>query len=372
MGRAATEILGERLTTGVMAVPSAPTVNQGSIEWVEGGHPLPDEGSLEAGRRMRQFLEDTRPEDMVLVLLSGGGSALLELPLAGLTLADLRTTNELLMRAGASILELNMVRQQLSQIKGGGLASMACPAAVVSLILSDVVGDKTEVIASGPTALPAGTRQHALGIVRHYQLSGSLPGSILRALEDEPVQRVSRAQALENVIIAGNRTAADAAYEAAGAMAFSARIVTTELEGEARQAGVLAAGLAKTVSEHGEPVSAPACLILGGETTVKVQGDGTGGRNQELALAAAIELDGWHFCALASFDTDGIDGPTPAAGAVVTGETAGAAQARGLDPREYLARNDSHSLLSAVGADLQTGPTGTNVNDLVFVLVYPC
>lgn len=371
MGGAAAQILGRRLTAGVVAVPSAPSDHHGPIEWIESGHPLPDEGSLEAGRRIRRLLEDGRPGDIVLVLLSGGGSALLELPRPGLTLPDLRASNELLMRAGASIEELNTVRQHLSQIKGGGLANMARPAQVLALILSDVVGDKVEVIASGPTARPAGTRQQALDIIQRYELSTSLPGPVLRALEIGPDGELGRAQALENTVIASNRTAAEAALEAGRGIGFNSRIITTEMEGQARRAGALAAGLAKTVLEHGDPLPAPACLILGGETTVKIQGDGIGGRNQELALAAAIELDGLKLCALASFDTDGIDGPTPAAGAVVTGEAASAARSRRLDPDEHLARSDSHTLLSAIGATLTTKPTGTNVNDLVFVLVYP-
>lgn len=371
MGGAAAQILGRRLTAGLVAVPSAPSERHGPIEWIESGHPLPDDGSLEAGRRIRRLLEDGRPGDIVLVLLSGGGSALLELPLPGLTLPDLRASNELLMRAGASIEELNTVRQHLSQIKGGGLANMARPAQVLALILSDVVGDKVEVIASGPTARPAGTRQQALDIIQRYELSTSLPGPVLRALEIGPDGELGRAQALENTVIASNRTAAEAALEAGRGIGFNSRIITTEMEGQARRAGALAAGLAKTVLEHGDPLPAPACLILGGETTVKIQGDGIGGRNQELALAAAIELDGLKLCALASFDTDGIDGPTPAAGAVVTGEAASAARSRRLDPDEHLARSDSHTLLSAIGATLTTKPTGTNVNDLVFVLVYP-
>ena len=370
MGRAAAEILGDRLAGGVMAVPQAPADGDRRIEWIEAGHPLPNEGSIRAGKAIEALLGQAQAADVVLALISGGGSALLELPVGQVTLADLQTTNQLLLRSGANIEQINLVRQRLSRIKGGGLARMAGPATVVSLILSDVVGNPLDKIASGPTVPGRHSREDAQAVLDQLELTGGLPATVRAQLDLASAQPPTEARGWQ-VLIGDNRLAAEAAAERARSLGFQTAVLTNQLEGEAAYVGYLVAALAKSVQRHADPVPAPACLILGGETTVTVRGDGLGGRNQELALAAAIGLDGWPNLAVATLATDGVDGPTPAAGAVVSGDTVAQAHELGLDPEAALQTNDSHTLLHAIGADLLLGPTGTNVNDLIFVLVYP-
>lgn len=369
MGRASQDILGDRLQRGVMAVPQAPAQN-GPIRWLQGGHPVPTEGSLAAGRAIAECLHEARAEDLVLALISGGGSALMELPVEGVSLADLQATTQALLRCGASIDEINAVRHQLSQLKGGGLSRMAAPAPVVSLILSDVVGDRLDIIASGPTVAPVTTAQQAAAVVDHYQLGDQLPAAVIDRLQVAAAAGKPETPPSQSILIGSNRQAAVAVVDEAEKLGFHGLLLTNYLEGEAAQAGAFCAALAKSIRRHGDPVEPPACLILGGETTVQVTGPGSGGRNQELALAAAIELDGWHRCALLTLATDGVDGPTPSAGALVTGQTAQAGRAAGLDPLKHLAQNDSHTFLTALAADFRLGPTGTNVNDLAIVMVY--
>lgn len=369
MARAAVGILGDRLHRAVMAVPDQPS-DGGQVDWIEAGHPLPTEGSVAAGRRFREMLAAAREQDLVLALISGGGSALMELPVQGVNLADLRATTELLLRSGATIHEINAVRHQLSQIKGGGLAQMAAPAPVATLLLSDVVGDQLEIIASGPTVPARSTRGQARRIVERYSLASELPEPVLRHLSSTAGTGSGPQPTAHHLIVANNRMAAQATAERAVELGFGCEILTTFLEGEAREVGRVAAALAKSVRAHGQPLAPPACLLLGGETTVRVIGSGRGGRNQELCLAAAISLAGWERCLLASFGTDGIDGPTPAAGGIVTGETAAEAAAAKVDLATHLDDNNSHEALSALAATIQLGPTGTNVNDLTFILVY--
>ena len=370
MSTAAAEQLGDRLTAGVVAVPQAPAERAGPIRWIEAGHPLPNQGSVEAGRQIRNMLAQAGQNDIVLALISGGGSTLLELPAEGLSLTDLQATNDLLLLSGASIGQVNLVRQQLSQIKGGGLARMAGPATIVSLILSDVVGNPLDKIASGPTVPGRHSPQEALDLLGQLGLADQVPAPVIRHLRTAQPPPASESRGWQ-VLIGDNRLAAEAAAGRAETLGFRGLILTNHLEGEASQVGYLAAALAKSVRRHGDPVPAPACLILGGETTVTVRGQGLGGRNQELALAAAISLDGWERLAVATLATDGVDGPTPAAGAIVSGDTLPAARAKGLNAQGALQANDSHRLLRALGADLVLGPTGTNVNDLLFVLAYP-
>ena len=371
MARAAVKVLGTRLAGGVMAVPDLPPGDGQGIAWIQGGHPLPTRGSLNAGRRMAEMLGSTRPQDLVLVLLSGGGSALLELPAEGVNLEDLRTTTDMLLRSGASIDEVNTVRRRLSKIKAGGLARLAAPARTATLLLSDVVGDRLEAIASGPTVESADASQDALEVIHRYGLGSRLSASVLATLQGSGATEPDRAPAVQHVIIGTNRMACEAAAVRARELGFQTQVLKSNLEGEASQAGRDLAGRASSVRQHGDPLPAPACLVQGGETTVNVTGSGRGGRNQELALAAAIDLDGLERCLVATLATDGVDGPTPAAGGIVTGSTAAHARALGLNPRKSLEDHDSHTFLSAVGATLTTGPTRTNVTDLAFVLVYP-
>ncbi len=371
MAGAAEAILGDRLAAGVMAVPAGDKAGASKVRWVEAGHPLPNEGSVEAARAMQDLLRSAGENDLVLALISGGGSALLELPVAGLELAELQAVTDSLLRSGASIQEMNRVRHRLSQVKGGGLARWAAPAQVITLILSDVVGDDPAIIASGPTVAAETTAAETLEVLKRYGLPGSLPPAVTERLESGGDQAPPPMAGAEHFVIGSNRLAALAAMQAAQALGFNALLLTTFLEGEARAAGRLLAGLAKGIRSHDDPVRPPGCLVLGGETTVRVTGKGAGGRNQELALSAAIALDGWPRIQLMALATDGVDGPTPAAGAVVSGSTLAEARARGLDAHKALAANDSYPFLDSLGATLKLGPTGTNVNDLAFILVYP-
>lgn len=374
MARAAAEILGQRLSAGIVAVPHVPTTAPERITFIEGGHPLPTAGSLAAGQAIAHLLGQTTECDLVIALISGGGSALLELPRAHLSLSDLQITNQQLLRCGATIHEVNIVRGALSQIKRGGLAGLARPARLISLILSDVVGNPIHLIASGPTStdltertLTDGTEKGAWQVVEQYHLQEELPSAVIQTLLIPSVQSsVSSVQSVDNRIIASNRQAGEAAAEAARALGYVVHYLGDDWQGEAREVGQRFAEACLSLASQTKPV----CVIAGGESTVTVRGDGVGGRNQEAALAAALAIDGRPNLIIACFATDGVDGPTTAAGAVVTGETIARARALGLDPHAYLENNDSHTFFTALGDLIVTGPTGTNVNDLLFGLVY--
>ena len=374
-------ILGARLHGGLVVTKFGyidTGLDSGPVEVVEAGHPLPDEAGVWGARRMADLLRSASEHDLVLAVISGGGSALLPLPSAGLHLEDLQATTDLLLRAGATIVELNAVRKHLSQIKGGGLVRLAGRAPVVSLILSDVVGDPLDVIASGPTVPDPTTFSDALNILQRYDLATQLPRAVREHLEagqrgeipDTPKEDSGLFARVHNLIVGSNRLAAEAAVSEARARGFEALLLSTFVEGEAREVALVAAALAKELVAHDRPVSRPACLVWGGETTVTVRGQGKGGRNQELALAAALSIEGLHNVVLVALSTDGTDGPTDAAGAAVTGETVARARGLGLDPLAHLAENDAYSFFDALGDLIRTGPTGTNVNDLLFIFAF--
>jgi glycerate 2-kinase len=374
MARAAAELAGERLAVGVMAVPRLPEQPIPKIEFVAGGHPLPTEGSLNAGRAIAQLLAQTTEEDLVLALISGGGSALLELPSGGLSLDDLQITNYHLLLCGGAIHDINAVRGALSQIKRGGLARLAQPARVLGLILSDVIGNPLDVIASGPTSTDRTknratdeTESQAWAVIVKYQLQDSLPPTVVEALRAPSVpSSVLYDASVDNRLIASNRLAGEAAAEAAQALGYEAAYLSDDWQGEAREVGTRFAEM--MISER--PGRGARCIVVGGESTVTVRGAGKGGRNQEAALAAALVIEGKPNIVIATFATDGVDGPTDAAGAVVTGDTVARARALSLDPQIYLDNNDAYTFFAALGDLLLTGPTGTNVNDLMFGLVY--
>jgi hydroxypyruvate reductase len=376
MAAAVEELLGEHICAGWVNVPRGyePAVPLRRIHIHAAGHPLPDAAGVAGTRRILALLKGLGEHDLVLFLLSGGASALLELPPAGVSLGDLRHLTEALLRSGATIAEVNTVRKHLSRVKGGRLAQLAAHSQVAVLVLSDVVGSALEAIGSGPFVPGGTTCDQAWSVLERYGLTAGLPASVSAALRQPAGGRNGPLPAahgcIYHCVIADNRTAATAATERARRLGLNAQLVTTYLEGEAREVGRVLAALAKEVARHGEPLPRPAGLVLGGETTVTVRGPGKGGRNQEAALAAALALDGWQDVMVATLATDGTDGPTDAAGAVVTGETAARARALGLDPAACLARNDAYPLLDAVGGLIRTGPTGTNVNDLAFVLVW--
>lgn len=373
-------ILGDRLTGGLVITKyghTDPRLDTGPVELVEAGHPLPDEAGVAGTRRMVDLLTRTTGRDLVLVVLSGGGSALLTLPEEGITLADLKETTDLLLRCGATIVELNTVRKHLSRIKGGGLARLALPAPVVSLVLSDVVGDPLGAIASGPCSPDPTVFADAWVVLERYHLVERVPSAVRERLQagvdgslrDTPKPGDPLFERVENVIIGSNRLAAEAAVAVARTRGLNTLLLSTFVEGEARHVAHVAAALARELVTYDRPVPRPACLVWGGETTVTVRGGGLGGRNQELALAAAVALDGLPDVLLVALGTDGTDGPTDAAGAVATGETVGRARSLGLDPAAYLANNDAYPFFDALGDLIRTGPTGTNVNDLLFIFV---
>jgi hydroxypyruvate reductase len=336
---------------------------------IGGGHPIPDARSLNAGQRVLEFVASLHQEDTLVCLISGGGSALVTAPYV--PLEDLQTLTSLLLSSGARIDEINTLRRHLDRIKGGGLAR-ATKARVISLILSDVIGNPLEAIASGPTAPDPTTREDALEILKKYKIEKQMPYSILQHLIRASSQPLaddgggSISGRVQNLIIGDNRLAARAALEQAQLEGFHAEILTNELQGEAREVGrELAHRLRVSISNETRPF----CLIAGGETTVTLTGDGKGGRNQELALAAVKELASLKDIMFIAFATDGDDGPTDAAGAVVTGESAQRAESLGLHVAAHLSRNDAYPFFDALGDLLKTGPTGTNVNDLILLCI---
>ena len=378
MAAAIVDVLGDCLTAGVVVTKYGHVPQEQSqapaLRILEAGHPVPDENSVRGAQAIADLARRATERDLVICLISGGGSALLTLPVPGLALADLQALTDGLLRSGATINEINTVRKHCSQVKGGNLASLAAPATLVTLILSDVVGDPLDVIASGPTVPDPTTVVDAEALLERYGFGetwvfGKRSGRDGVSFRETPKPGDPAFERVQNVVVGSNRLAATAAVEEARRLGFSALLLSTYVEGEAREVARVAAALAKGIRAHGDPLSPPACLVWGGETTVTVRGDGKGGRNQELALAAALALDGWPGILLMTLATDGTDGPTDAAGAVVTGETAVRARSLGLDLQAALETNDSYPLFDALGDLVRTGPTGTNVNDLLFVLV---
>lgn len=383
MTSAVAELFGDKLAGGQVVVKYGHTAQESDtpphpVKITEAGHPVPDESGLRAAQEIAELLNQAGPEDTVICLLSGGGSALLTLPAPGLTLADLQATTGELLAAGAIINEINTIRKHLSGIKGGRVAQLAAPARLYALILSDVVGDPLEVIASGPTVPDPTTFADAWRIVEQYQLQHRLPGPVIERLQagmvgeipDTPKPNDPIFERVHNAVIGSNRIAAQAAVQAAQAAGFEAQLLTTFVEGEAREVARVVAGLAKGLARQETPMRRPACLVLGGETTVTLKGKGKGGRNQEMALAAAIALQGWPEVLVVCLGTDGTDGPTDAAGAFADGLTVSQAQNLGLDALDFLSRNDAYNFFTPLGDLIITGPTNTNVNDLILVLVW--
>lgn len=333
----------------------------------QAGHPLPTSGSLAAGQAVQAAIHTLGERDLVIVLLSGGGSALLELPRPGLDLEDLRRVNQDLLRSGAPIEEINVVRKSMSSIKGGGLARMASPAQTLTLILSDVVGDDLSVIASGPTVLESDHPERAREILKGHGLWKDYPQHLRRALLTHRADPAPM-RPPQNVLLANNHTVTHAVAGLAAELGFSVELNDKPLTGEARRAGMEFAR--HLVALRDEEPDRSHCLIQGGETSVTVRGEGKGGRNQEFALAAALELSAHDRAALLSLATDGVDGPTDAAGALVSPDTLGRARSLGLDPVHHLDHNDAYPLLHRVGALIRTGPTMTNLNDIAIGLIY--
>ena len=341
------------------------------IEIVEAAHPVPDAAGLAAAERILKLVGGLTPDDLVVCLISGGGSALLTLPAEGLTLEDKQNVNRALLKSGATISEMNCVRRHLSAIKGGRLAAACHPAKVVTLLMSDVPGDDPINIASGPTVADPTTCADALDVIRRYGVD--VPPAVIRILESGAGETVKpgdpRLARAETRMIATPQMA----LEAAGAVARDADvtplILGDSIEGEARDVGKVMAAIAQQVAVHGQPIAPPCVLLSGGETTVTVRGQGRGGRNVEFLLSLAIALDGRPCIYAIAGDTDGVDGQEEIAGAIVTPDTLSRAWGKGIKPRDSLRNNDGHGFFEALGDSVVTGPTLTNVNDFRAILV---
>jgi hydroxypyruvate reductase len=378
MAAAVEALLGDRLDRGLVVVKDGYTAPTTRIALREASHPTPDARGLAATAEMLRLVRDLRADDLLVVLLSGGGSALLEQPVPGLDLPALQATTGLLLRAGAAIGEVNAVRKHLSLVKGGGLARVAAPATVLALVLSDVLGDPLDVIASGPLAPDSTTYADAGGVLARYRLWDRVPPGVAEHLRAGIAGRAPETPKagdpvfarIRHIIVGHNALAADAATERARALGLNTLLLSTYVEGEAREVGRVLAALARELADRGAPLRRPACLVLGGETTVTVRGDGLGGRNQEVALGAVAGLAGLRDVLVLSAATDGGDGPTDAAGAWADGTSMDRATALGLDARAHLARNDAYHFFAALGDLVRTGPTLTNVNDLMFVYAF--
>lgn len=378
MAHGALRALGEGARPGVLIVPeNDATTTPPGFEVFRGGHPVPNAASVAGAEAIRRLAESLGADGRLLFLISGGGSALMTLPPAGLTLDHVLTTTRALLHAGATIGELNTVRKHLDELKGGRLARHAAPARVLGLVLSDVVGDPLDTIASGPLSPDPTTFDSAVEILHRRGIWETLPELVRRHLErgaagEEPESAKPGEACFETtevVVVGNNRLAAEAALAEAGRRGYRTLLLTTSLTGEAREVGGVLAALAREIRVSGHPLAPPACLVAAGETTVTVRGQGRGGRNQELALGAAFGLEGLEGALVASAGTDGIDGPTDAAGAWADGETLARATACGLDARQALADNDAYGFFEPLRDLILLGPTGTNVMDVQVVLV---
>jgi hydroxypyruvate reductase len=358
------DLLSDQSPRGLLIPKQASIQPPSGFEIQPGGHPVPDEMSLRAGEKALELVENLNENDLLICLISGGGSALMTAPHPGISLSDLQQLTSALLACGARVDEINTLRRHLDLLKGGGLARLASPARVVSLILSDVVDNPLEAIASGPTAPDPSRRADALGVLEKYSLMDKVPKSIRELLgtaPETPKPGDELFERVQNVIVGSNALAAESAFRLARSEGFHPYLLGNHWQGEAREVGRELSRLLKHSSEQ-----RPFCLIAGGETTVTLRGNGRGGRNQELALAAVEELAGPHDVMLVALATDGEDGPTDAAGAVVSGDTMQRGLNIGLAPEDFLVNDDSYTYFNALNDLLKPGPTGTNVNDLMF------
>ncbi|MGI9145161.1 MAG: glycerate kinase type-2 family protein [Chloroflexota bacterium] len=379
MAAAVEQVLGERVPVeGSVTVRYGHAAPTRSVRIREASHPVPDAAGLEATRAIVELLEAADTHDLVVCVISGGGSALLMLPADGITLEDVQQTTDALLRSGASINEINVVRKHLDSVKGGGLARLAAPAQVITLVLSDVVGNPLDSIASGPTVPDTSTWAEAAAVFSRYTLWDLVPRSVGERIRDGLAGRLPETpkpgdlmfERTQTVVVGSNLVACEAAAVEAQRIGLQALVLTTFAEGEAREVGRVLAGVLREVDASGHPLARPCCIVAGGETTVTMRGQGRGGRNQELCLSAAVPLRGVEDVLLASIGTDGNDGPTDAAGAFVDGATLDRAAALGLDPAAHLATNDSYTFFDRLGALIRTGPTNTNVNDLYLLFAF--
>ncbi len=370
-------LLDDKLTGGVAVVKYGHFSKSNTIKIIEAGHPVPDENGLKGAESIMQIAIQAREKDLILCLISGGGSALLPLPVPGITLKDKQATIKILLACGAAINEINSIRKHISGIKGGLLAQAAYPASFISLILSDVIGDDLDIIASGPSVPDSSTYRDCMDIIARYGISKKLPPAVFRHLQNglkglipetpkpqDPIFNKTR-----NLIIGSNMEAIRSAKIKAQHLGYNTLILSSMIQGETREIARMHAAVAKEIRKTGHPLSPPACILTGGETTVTISGNGKGGRNQEFALAAAIDIDGHENIVIFSAGTDGTDGPTDAAGAVADTTTIKRASEKKTNAQEYLSNNDSYHFFQSINDLVITGPTQTNVMDLRIILV---
>jgi hydroxypyruvate reductase len=378
MAAAVYEILSDRVSGGVVIVKEGHAASIPGIEILEAGHPIPTQASVDSTNRLISYIQDAKPDDLVICVISGGGSALLTSPAEGITLDEVQSLTGQLLACGATIHEVNTVRKHIDVVKGGGLAALIAPALMITLVLSDVDGDPLDRIASGPTAPDPSTFLDAWHVFEQYDLLDKIPKSIFARVKgglegiiaDTPKPGDPFFTNVQNVIVGSNRQAALAALHQAAAEGYHTMLLTTHLSGEARQVSGVLSAIGRQMVETGEPLGRPACIVAGGETTVTLRGKGRGGRNQEIALAAVSAIENLDRIVIVALGTDGGDGPTDAAGAVVTGETLKRALSANLDSAAYLANNDAYNFFDPLGDLLKPGPTLTNVNDLAFIFIY--
>lgn len=377
MAKALEDILGDRLTVGWIIVKYGHGIPLNKTHIMEAGHPIPDEAGLRATEALLKQIRSCTEEDLIICAFSGGGSALLPAPLPTISLDQKQESTRLLLECGATIHEINAIRKHLSRSKGGWLAKTGYPATLVSIMLSDVIGDRLDVIASGPTVPDESTYSDCINIIEKYDLMNRLPIGVVEYFQqgvagivpETPKVGDPAFSKVQNLIVGNNRKSLLAAQEQAISLGYNTMILSSQIEGEAREVAQLFAAIGKEICQAGLPISPPACVLAGGETTVTIQGAGKGGRNQELALAFAIATDGWDRISLLSAGTDGTDGPTDAAGAIVSGLTCRRARQANLNPDAFLVANDSNSFFESSGDLLKTGPTRTNVMDIICMLV---
>ena len=377
MAAALEDLIGKRITDGILNVKYGHLAELKRVQLIEAGHPVPDESGARGSHAILNLANNAQKDDLVLCLMSGGGSALLPLPAEGLTLKDKQDTIKVLLACGATIHEINAIRKHTSMIKGGRLARATYPAALVALILSDVVGDNLDVIASGPTVPDSSTFMDCMEIFKKYNITAKLPDNVVTHIEsgiggnvpETPRSGDPAFDRTHNQIVGSNFEAISAAQKEAETLGYNTLVLSSMIEGETRPVAHVHGAIAREIIKSGHPLRPPACILSGGETTVTITGAGLGGRCQEFALAAALDIAGNRNIVVLGGGTDGTDGPTDAAGAVVDSNTVTRATAMGLDPHHYLSNNDSYHFFKTLGDLLVTGPTNTNVMDLRIVLV---
>jgi len=376
MAAAVEDVLGDRISRGVVVTKYGHVQPTRMVRIHEAGHPVPDDAGIKGAEAILDHVRGLGPKDLVLVLISGGGSALTPAPVDGISLSEKQALTKSLLACGADIREINTLRKHISRVKGGQLARAAQPARVVALILSDIVGDPLDAIASGPTVPDPTTFADALRILDKYRIRGEIPATVRARLEagtrgevpETPKPDDPLFARVHNLIVGSNIQALEAARSEAHALGLTPMILSSSIEGETREIARMHAALAREVRTSGNPVRRPACLISGGETTVTLRGSGKGGRNQEFVLAAALDIAGLPGTVILSAGTDGTDGPTDAAGAIADGETCARALALGLNPRAALDGNDAYPFFEKLGDLILTGPTNTNVMDVRLIL----